>query len=155
MEVIGADEQFDLGEEEFDYRGDYYLNRPGLEELANKLILWKSPKGGGKPGYLWGDEYGVTYIVDGKDFPSQKEAYGHIQKVIQNVLDGNVDLRLVKKETLQDIITKIDKEHMGECSSQPINMELSYFESVVLYNFLQNKVIELSKLEYPEVYKDW
>ena len=34
-------------------------------------------------------------------------------------------------------------------------MKLSYFESVVLYNFIQNKVIELSKLEYPEVYKDW
>lgn len=93
--------------------------------------------------------------MDGKDFPSQKEAYEHIQKVIQDVLDGNVDLKLVRKETLQDIRTKIDKEHRGECSSRPINMELSYFESVVLYNFIQNKVIELSKLEYPEVYKGW
>ena len=153
MEVIGADEQLDLGEKEFNYVGDYCLNGP--EKFINKLILWKSPKDIGKPGYLWGNEYYITYMVDGKDFPSQKEAYEHIQKVIQDVLDGNVDLKLVKKETLQDIRTKIDKEHRGDCLSQPINMELSYFESVVLYNFIQNKVIELSKLEYPEVYKDW
>lgn len=107
MEVIGADEQLDLGEKEFDYRGDYCLNGP--EELMNKLILWKSPKGGGKPGYLWGDEYCITYIVDGKDFSSQKEAYEHIQKVIQDVLDGNVDLGLLKKKRCKILELKLIK----------------------------------------------
>lgn len=153
MEVIGADEQLDLGEKEFDYRGSYIVSGP--DKLVGKLLVCKTPKVGTKPGYLWGNENFISYMVDGKDFPSQKEAYEHIQKVIQDVLDGNVDMRLVKKETLQDIRTKIDKERRGDCLSRPVNMELSYFESVVLYNFIQNKVIELSKLEYPEVYKDW
>lgn len=128
MEVIGAERQLDLGEEEFDYRGNYIINGP--DEFVGKLFVWKSPKGGIKPGYFWGNESYITYIVDGKDFPSQKEAYEHIQRVIQDVLDGNIDLRLVSREVFRDISNKLDSSRDN----------LSRFENLVLHAMLEEKV---------------
>ena len=128
MEVIGAERQLDFGEEEFDYRGCYVIS--GFDGLAGKLFVWKSLKGGVKPGYLYSNEDCIIYIVDGKDFSSQKEAYEHIQKVIQDVLDGNIDLKLVSREVFSNISNKLD----SSCD------DLSRFENSVLHAMLEEKI---------------
>lgn len=128
MKVVGAERQFSFGEEEFDYRGYYVVSE--LYGLSGRLFVWKSLKGGAKPGYLYSNEGCIIYIVDGKDFPSQKEAYEHIQKVIQDVLDGNIDLKLVLREVFRDISNKLDSSRDN----------LSHFENSVLHAMLKEKI---------------